>query len=290
MLQKKIKSKSAGRVQSVALRLICEREKEIEAFIPEEYWRVKAMFEKDDISFEAELAKYQNKKIELKNAEETQHVYESLNKEFIVSDVKKTQKKRASKPPFITSTLQQEASSKLNFKAKRTMMIAQKLYEGIDIGEETVGLITYMRTDSIRLSDTFIDEAKHYIQEKYGYEVINYGTDSTDRFNYPVAGEAVANAVIAGVVDKGIVICGTGVGISLAANKVNGIRCVTCSEPYSAKLSREHNNTNMLAFGARVVGIELAKMIVDAWLTGEYEGGRHQVRIDMLKDIEERQK
>ena len=85
-------------------------------------------------------------------------------------------------------------------------------------------------------------------------------------------------------------ICGTGVGISLAANKVNGIRCVTCSEPYSARLSREHNNTNMLAFGARVVGIELAKMIVDAWLTGEYEGGRHQVRIDMLKDIEERQK
>ena len=127
---------------------------------------------------------------------------------------------------------------------------------------------------------------REYIEAKYGYEVINYGTDSSERFNYPVSGEAVANAVVNGEVDKGIVICGTGVGISLAANKVNGIRCVTCSEPYSAKLSREHNNTNMLAFGARVVGIELAKMIVDAWLTGEYEGGRHQVRIDMLKDIE----
>ncbi|MDU4088153.1 MAG: ribose 5-phosphate isomerase B, partial [Thomasclavelia ramosa] len=128
---------------------------------------------------------------------------------------------------------------------------------------------------------------REYIEAKYGYEVINYGTDSSERFNYPdsserfnypVSGEAVANAVVNGEVDKGIVICGTGVGISLAANKVNGIRCVTCSEPYSAKLSREHNNTNMLAFGARVVGIELAKMIVDAWLTGEYEGGRHQVR------------
>ena len=118
-------------------------------------------------------------------------------------------------------------------------------------------------------------EITQYIQDKYGYEVINFGTDSTKRFNYPVAGEAVANAVISGEVDKGIVICGTGVGISLAANKVNGIRCVTC---------------NMLAFGARVVGIELAKMIVDTWLTGEYEGGRHQVRIDMLKDIEEKQK
>ena len=131
-------------------------------------------------------------------------------------------------------------------------------------------------------------EIKKYIEEKYGYEVINYGTDSTERFNYPISGEAVANAVVSGEVDKGIVICGTGVGISLAANKVNGIRCVTCSEPYSALLSRQHNNTNMLAFGARVVGIELAKMIVDAWLSGEYEGGRHQVRIDMLKEIEEK--
>ena len=131
-------------------------------------------------------------------------------------------------------------------------------------------------------------EIKKYIEEKYGYEVVNYGTDSTERFNYPVSGEAVANAVVSGEVDKGIVICGTGVGISLAANKVNGIRCVTCSEPYSALLSRQHNNTNMLAFGARVVGIELAKMIVDAWLSGEYEGGRHQVRIDMLKEIEEK--
>lgn len=128
-----------------------------------------------------------------------------------------------------------------------------------------------------------------YIQDKYGYEVINVGTDSEERFDYPISGEAVANMVVNGEVDKGIVICGTGVGISIAANKVNGIRCVTCSEPYSAVLSRQHNNTNMLAFGARVVGIELAKMIVDAWLTGEYEGGRHQRRVDMLKEIEARQ-
>lgn len=133
------------------------------------------------------------------------------------------------------------------------------------------------------------NQIKAYIEEKYGYEVVNFGTDSTERFHYPIAGEAVANAVISGIVDKGIVICGTGIGISLAANKVNGIRCVTYSEPYSAKLSREHNNTNMLAFGARVVGIELAKMIVDAWLTGQYEGGRHQIRIDMIAIIEQRQ-
>ena len=131
-------------------------------------------------------------------------------------------------------------------------------------------------------------QISQYIEVKYGYEVIDYGTDSTERFNYPISGEAVANAVVSGEVDKGIVICGTGVGISLAANKVNGIRCVTCSEPYSAKLSREHNDTNMLAFGARVVGIELAKMIVDVWLNTEFEGGRHQRRVDMIMEIEER--
>ena len=135
-------------------------------------------------------------------------------------------------------------------------------------------------------------EIKKYIEEKYGYEVINYGTDSTERFNYPISGEAVANAVVSGEVDKGIVICGTDAGSdkNLTCPDISAIRCVTCSEPYSALLSRQHNNTNMLAFGARVVGIELAKMIVDAWLSGEYEGGRHQVRIDMLKEIEEKQK
>ena len=95
--------------------------------------------------------------------------------------------------------------------------------------------------------------------------------------------------VASGEVDGGILICGTGVGISLSANKVKGIRCVTCSEPYSARLSRQHNNTNIVAFGARVIGIETAKDIVDAWLGAEFEGGRHQVRVDMIKEIEETQ-
>lgn len=191
LLQNKIKSKSAGRVQSVALRLIVEREKEIEAFIPEEYWKVKAVFEKDDISFEAELAKYKDKKIELKNADETEKVYLSLNKEFIVDDIKKSLKKRQSKPPFITSTLQQEASSKLNFKARRTMSIAQKLYEGVDLGEETVGLITYMRTDSIRLSNGFIDEAKEYIKAKYGDKYVGSVKASKKTENVQDAHEAI---------------------------------------------------------------------------------------------------
>lgn len=130
-----------------------------------------------------------------------------------------------------------------------------------------------------------------YIKEKYGYEVINYGTDTTDSCNYPEFGEKVANAVIKGEVDRGIIICGTGVGISIAANKVNGIRCACVSECESAKLSREHNDSNMIAFGARIISIEKAKEIVDTWLTTEFSNGdRHNTRISMLKDIENRQR
>ena len=109
------------------------------------------------------------------------------------------------------------------------------------------------------------NEISEYLKEK-GYEVVNYGTDSNESCDYPVYGEKVGEAVAHGDVDLGILICGTGVGISLAANKVEGIRAVVCSEPYTAKLSRQHNNTNILAFGARVIGIETAKMIVDELL------------------------
>ncbi|WP_104804363.1 ribose 5-phosphate isomerase B [Blautia marasmi] len=126
-----------------------------------------------------------------------------------------------------------------------------------------------------------------YLKE-LGHEVINYGTDSSESCNYPVYGEKVAAAVQDGEVDCGVLICGTGVGISLAANKVRGIRAVVCSEPCSARLSKEHNNTNILAFGARIVGIEMAKMIVDAWLEAEFQGGRHADRVNMVMDIENR--
>ena len=124
-----------------------------------------------------------------------------------------------------------------------------------------------------------------YLKE-LGHEVINFGTDGTDSCNYPEYGEKVGRAVVAGEADCGVLICGTGVGISLAANKVKGIRACVCSEPYTAKLSRMHNNSNVLAFGARVVGSELAKMIVDEWLAAEFEGGRHQRRVDLIMAIE----
>ena len=127
-----------------------------------------------------------------------------------------------------------------------------------------------------------------YLKE-LGYEVINYGTDKNESCNYPEFGEKVARAVVAKEVDLGILICGTGVGISLAANKVKGIRAAVCSEPCTARLSKEHNNSNILAFGARIVGLETAKMIVKEWLDAEFEGGRHQNRIDMISDIEERE-
>ena len=131
------------------------------------------------------------------------------------------------------------------------------------------------------------NEISEYLKEK-GYEVVNYGTDSNESCDYPVYGEKVGEAVAHGDVDLGILISGTGVGISLAANKVEGIRAVVCSEPYTAKLSRQHNNTNILAFGARVIGIETAKMIVDEWLNAEFMGGKHERRVNMLMDIEKR--
>ena len=129
------------------------------------------------------------------------------------------------------------------------------------------------------------NEIMKYLEEK-GYEVVNFGTDTADSCHYPVYGEAVGRAVVSKEADLGILICGTGVGISLAANKVNGVRAVVCSEPLTARLSKQHNNSNVLAFGARIIGIETAKMIVDEWLAAEFEGGRHQTRVDMLMAIE----
>lgn len=127
--------------------------------------------------------------------------------------------------------------------------------------------------------------AKHL--EDRGVEVVNVGTDSTQSFDYPISGLKVGRLVASGEVDGGVLICGTGVGISLAANKVAGVRACVCSEPYSAALSKRHNNSNIIAFGARVVGDEMAKLIVDSWLDATYEGGRHQRRVDLLTQIEQ---
>ncbi len=128
-------------------------------------------------------------------------------------------------------------------------------------------------------------EIKKYV-ESLGHEVINYGIDVVESCNYPEYGEKVGHAVANDEVDCGILICGTGVGISIAANKVRGVRAAVCSDVTTARLVKEHNNANIIAFGERIVGVELAKDIVKAYLTAEFQGGRHQDRIDMIHAIE----
>ncbi len=124
--------------------------------------------------------------------------------------------------------------------------------------------------------------------KKKGYEVLDLGTHSSEKCDYPVYGEKVAMAIKNKEADRGILICGTGIGISLAANKVNGIRAAVCSDAYSAKMCRAHNNAQILAFGARVVGVDTAKMLVDEFLNTEFEGGRHENRVKLITEIEER--
>lgn len=187
LMQSKTGGKSAGRVQSVALKLIVDREREIEAFKEEEYWTVTAKFPE----IEADLDTVDGKKADLKTEEETDKVIGGLNKEFVVSNYETKPKKKASKYPFITSTMQQEAISKLGFSSKRTMQVAQKLYEGIDIGNDTVGLITYMRTDSVRLSDEFIKSSYAFIKENYGEEYIGHVKTSKKKENVQDAHEAI---------------------------------------------------------------------------------------------------
>lgn len=134
-----------------------------------------------------------------------------------------------------------------------------------------------------------VEMKKHitdYLNQK-GYEVVNFGTDSTERTDYPIYGYRVARAVKSGECDFGVLICGTGVGISLAANKVKGVRAVVCSEPYTARLSRQHNDTRIVAFGARVIGTATAEMIVYEFLSATYEGGRHARRVEMISKIED---
>lgn len=187
LLQSKIKAKSAGRVQSVALKLIVDREREIEAFVPEEYFTITAIIE----DTEANLFKYKDEDIKLHNEDQASKVLESLGDDYNLSSIEKKKRKKASRAPFITSTLQQEASTKLGFTAKKTMSIAQKLYEGIDLGDETVGLITYMRTDSIRLSDEFVGSAFHYIEENFGKKYIGYTKHAKKTDNVQDAHEGI---------------------------------------------------------------------------------------------------
>ncbi|HPP30839.1 MAG TPA: type I DNA topoisomerase [Soehngenia sp.] len=182
ILWKKVKKGlSAGRVQSVAVKLICDRENEITEFIPEEYWTIKGHFKKDNSKFEAmlthQIANEKESKLTIKNEEEAKNILKEIkSNENIVFDIKKSKRKRSPYPPYTTSTLQQDASKKLGYTSKKTMMIAQQLYEGIDVkGEGTTGLITYMRTDSTRIANEAVDAAREYIVQNFGKEFSNGG-------------------------------------------------------------------------------------------------------------------
>lgn len=187
LIQSKTDGSSAGRVQSVALKLIVDREREIQAFIPEEYWSISGIFD----SFSAELFQFDHKELKIKNEEEVNAILNKLSKEFRIESIDKKIKNKQSKMPFITSTMQQDASNKLNFNSKKTMQIAQKLYEGIELENETVGLITYMRTDSTRLSNDFIKSTYAFIDDKYGHEYVGSVKVSKKKDNVQDAHEAI---------------------------------------------------------------------------------------------------
>lgn len=187
LMQSKTGGKSAGRVQSVALKLIVDREREIEAFIPEEYFEIEAKFN----DFDAKLDTYNHKKIEIKKESEAKEILSKLSNAFKIESIDKKEKAKKSKFPFTTSTLEQEASTKIGFTSKKTMMIAQKLYEGINLKDGAEGLISYMRTDSVRLSDEFIKETYGYIKDNYGSEYVGYVKKSNKTENVQDAHEAI---------------------------------------------------------------------------------------------------
>lgn len=187
LMQSKTGGKSAGRVQSVALKLIVDREREIEAFIPEEYFEIEAKFN----DFDAKLDTYNHKKIEIKKESEAKEILSKLSNAFKIESIDKKEKAKKSKFPFTTSTLEQESSTKLGFTSKKTMMIAQKLYEGINLKDGAEGLISYMRTDSVRLSDEFIKETYGYIKDNYGSEYVGYVKKSNKTENVQDAHEAI---------------------------------------------------------------------------------------------------
>ena len=187
LMQSKTGGKSAGRVQSVALKLIVDREREIEKFVPEEYWSITADFK----DFKADLEKYNGKKIEIKSDVEASKILSELSKSFNIDSVDKKTKEKKGVMPFTTSTLQQACANKFNFGASKTMKIAQRLYESVDIGTETVGLITYMRTDSTRLSSGFIGDVHSYIKKTYGDEYIGKVKQQKHKENVQDAHEAI---------------------------------------------------------------------------------------------------
>ncbi len=194
---------SAGRVQSVALRLICEREKLVESFIPEEYWSLDGVFSKGKTSFGAQMLTYDGKKVDIKSEDEVNKIIEELrDSEAVISAVKETEKQIKPRPPFTTSTLQQTAANRLGFTSRKTMQIAQQLYEGINIDSSRVGLITYMRTDSTRISEQAISEVRDWLAENYPKELPSEPLSYSVKKNAQDAHEAIRPTYISYTPDE----------------------------------------------------------------------------------------
>lgn len=192
LLQKKIKSRSAGRVQSVVLKFIVDKEKEIQAFVPTEYWTIAGTFiDADKEEMKAELSSYKGKAIKIPNEEEASRIVSEFPKTFKVSNIKSQINKKEPRPPFITSTLQQEAFAQCHFSTKKTAAVAQRLYEGEEIDGTLTGLITYMRTDSTRLADEFVTSAQNHIVARYGKEYLGYAHMQKNSKNVQDAHEAI---------------------------------------------------------------------------------------------------
>ena len=202
LLQSKIKSKSAGRVQSVVLKLIVDREKSIKDFKPAEYWTIEGSFKNLDRTLQASLVSYRGDNIKIENEKQADEILSSLPDSFVISSIKNTSKMRNPNPPFITSTLQQEAYSLYHFSPSKTSSVAQKLYEGKDIGGLSTGLITYMRTDSVRLSDDFVSSCKDYIKKEYGEQYIGNTSFQSGGKNVQDAHEAIRPTDISLTPDK----------------------------------------------------------------------------------------
>ncbi len=191
LLQKKIRSRSAGRVQSVVLKFVVDRENEISSFVPEEYWSIDVILDADGSSVTASFAGKNGKTVKITSADEANAIVNALPSQFRITNIKKENRKREPKPPFITSTLQQEAFSQLHFSTKKTAAVAQKLYEGVEINGVPTGLITYMRTDSVRLSDVFKASAASYITETYGKNYLGRAHTQKSSKNVQDAHEAI---------------------------------------------------------------------------------------------------
>ncbi len=277
LLQSKIKSKSAGRVQSATLKLIVDKEKEIDAFIIEEYYEIAAKF----ADFDAKLAKWKGKIAKIPTAHKADEILASLDKKFVVASVDVKEKSVPSKPPFITSTLQQEASTRLGFSASKTMQIAQKLYEGISLGNESVGLISYMRTDSIRLSSSFVHRAQNHILETFGKEYLGHPKHALAKNKIQDAHEAIRPTDCQRTPEK--------IRHFLTADEMKLYKLIYSRAIASMMKAAINEVTTIdLANNEALFKASGVKPIFDGYLAiyGKYDNGEEKAKLPLLKEKE----